>query len=246
MSRVALGPPHNFSRKTVAVYGYWLRRLYGFVGHGLSTVDGAEVGRFLSAVAAEGYSRTSQKQALCAIVFACRHVLRIDLGEIDRFRPAPEFRRPPTVLTREETTRLLGNVSGAMVFPANLLYRCGLRLNECIQLRVQNLDVGNRRVLIHDGKGGKHREVPIPECLVAAAEAHMGWRMALHESDLKAGNGIVAPAESIGEEAPKCLPGVGLAVCFSVVGHPFRASMVYGRHAPAARRESRCTEGWHH
>jgi integron integrase len=191
LERVALGPPHNFSKKTVEVYGTWLRRLHAHVGHGLATIRGEEVSSFLSAVAAQRYSRTSQKQALCAIVFACRHILKVDLGDLGAFRPAPEFRRPPTVLSRDEVLRLLEAIDPRHRFAAELMYRCGLRIGEVCQLRVLNLDVPNRRVCVHDGKGGKHRTVPLPDCLVERAENRLKWRAALHDADLAAGAGRV-------------------------------------------------------
>lgn len=202
LARIALGPPHNFSRKTVAVYSSWLRRLHEFVGHGLSTLQPDEVSRFLTHVAAQRYSRTAQKQALCAIVFACRHVLRIELGDLAAYRPAPELRRPPVVLSRDEVLRLLEHVPPKHRLAAELMYRCGLRLNECCQLRVQDLDVGNRRVVIHDGKGHKHRDIPLPDCLVERCTNRLRWRAAIHEADLQAGAGLVELPNLLGKKIP--------------------------------------------
>lgn len=214
LSRIALGPPHNFSRKTVAVYGMWLRRLHAQIGHGLSTLTADEVCRFLTCLAEQRYSRTAQKQALCAIVFACRHVLRIELGDIGRFRPAPEFRRPPTVLSRGEVLAVLDRVEPKHRFACELMYRCGLRLNECCQLRVQNLDVANRRVCVHDGKGGKHRDVPLPECLVERATNRIKWRAALHDADLAAGAGIVELPNRLGCKFPSACRELGWQYVF--------------------------------
>jgi integron integrase len=214
LSRVALGPPHNFSKKTVSVYAEWVRRFYKFTRKRISETQGADVAAFLSHVAAQRYSRTSQKQALCAIVFACRHVVKIDLGDIGLFRPAPEFRRPPTVLARDEVVRVLERVEPRFRFAAELMYRCGLRLNECLQLRVQNLDIGNRRVTIHDGKGGKHRDVPLPDCLVERATNRIKWRAALHEADLAAGAGIVDLPNRLADKFPSACRSLGWQFVF--------------------------------
>lgn len=201
-SRIAHGPPHNFARATIQVYSAWIRRFYQFTGRGLSHCTAADVQAFLTRVAEKNYSRTSQRQALCALVFAYRHVLKIDLGNIGAFRPAPVFRRPPTVLSRDEVLRLLDFIPTKFRFMAELLYRCGLRLNECCQLRVQSLDVANRRVLIHDGKGGKHREIPLPDCLAERAANRQTWRAALHAADLAAGAGIVDLPNRLAQKMP--------------------------------------------
>lgn len=213
-ARIAYGPPHNFSSATVAVYSAWVKRLYEFTGRGISQTTPADVSAFLTHVAALGYSRTSQKQALCAIVFVCREVVKIELGDIGRFRPAPEFRRPPTVLSRDETLRLLDSVNPKFRLQAELLYRCGMRLNEVVHLRVQNLDVALRRVAIHDGKGGVHREVPLPECLVERATKHLKWRVALHEADLAAGAGLVDLPNLYARKCPSACRQIGWQYVF--------------------------------
>jgi integron integrase len=214
LSRVALGPPHNFSRKTVVVYASWIRRLYAFTQKPISQTKPADVSAFLTSVAEQRYSRTSQKQALCAIVFVCRHVVKVELGEIALFRPAPEFRRPPTVLSRDEVVRVLDKVSPRYRLAAELMYRCGLRLNECLQLRVQNLDVRKRRLTIHDGKGGKHRDVPLPDCLVERCTNRLKWRAAMHETDLLAGAGIVDLPNRLPEKFPSAARALGWQFVF--------------------------------
>ena len=157
---------------------------------------------FLTHLANERYSAKSQKQALNAIVFVARHALGIELGDFSGFHRAPEFRRPPTVLSRAEVLALLERVEPKHRLAAELMYRCGLRLNECCQLRVMNLDVSNRRVCVHDGKGGKHREVPMPECLTERAENRIKWRRALHEADLAQGAGIAPLPDRLGKKLP--------------------------------------------
>lgn len=215
LSRIAAGPPHNFARATIAVYSAWIRRLYQFTRKPISHTKPADVSAFLTFVAGQRYSRTSQKQALCAIVFVCRHVVKIELGDLGAFRPAPEFRRPPTVLSREEVVRLLEKIPARYRLAAELMYRCGLRLNECLQLRVQNLDVSNRRVAIHDGKGGKHRDVPLPDCLVERCENRLKWRKGLHEADLAAGAGIVDLPNRLPSKFPSAARSLGWQFVFA-------------------------------
>jgi integron integrase len=178
---------------------------------------------FLTDLAKRSYSVKSQKQALNAIVFVTRHALGIDLGDFSGFQRAREFHRPPTVLTRAETVALLERVEGKYRFAAELMYRCGLRLNECLQLRMQNLDVGNRRVCIHDGKGGKHRSLPLPDCLVERATNRIKWRTALHEADLAAGAGLVDLPNLLAKKMPSACRTLGWQFVFPstkiVAGH---------------------------
>lgn len=202
LERVAFGPPHNFAKATVRTYSTWAREFYRFTRKPLSQCVAADVGAFLTHVAEQRYSRTSQRQALCALVFVFRHVVKLELGDLGQFKPAPQFRRPPTVLSRPEVLRLLEAVEPKHRLACELMYRCGLRLNECCQLRVMNLDVANRRVCVHDGKGGKHREVPLPDCLVERAENRLKWRAALHDADLAAGAGIVEMPNRLGKKLP--------------------------------------------
>lgn len=202
LERIAHGPPHNFAGATIRAYSSWVRALYKFTGRPMSETVTSDVRDFLSHVAAQGYSRTSQRQALCALVFTFRHVVPVEIGDIGAFRPAPAFRRPPTVLSRDEVVRLLDRLSGRLRLQAELLYRCGLRLHECLRLRVQDLDLPNRRVLVHDGKGGKHREIPLALRLVEPLTEHLRWRAALHEADLAAGAGLVTLPERLARKMP--------------------------------------------
>lgn len=188
---VAYGPPHNLAKRTIQAYAEWIRDFYAYTGKGLSSCVAEDVREFLSYAAGEEYSRSSQRQALCALVFCFRHVLKIELGDIGRFRPAPALRRPPVVLTREETVALLEQIDERHRLKAELLYRCGLRIGECLKLRVKDVDLGNLRVIIHDGKGSKHREVPLAARLSDPLAKQIRWRKSMHDADLTVGAGLV-------------------------------------------------------
>jgi integron integrase len=214
LERIALGPPHNFSRKTVVCYGSWLRSLHKHVGHGLGSLTPAEVSSFLTAVAGRGYSRTSQKQALCAIVFACRHILKIELGPLEAYRPAHEFRRPPVVLDRTEVVALLKAIDPKHHLQAQLLYRCGLRISEGLHLRVQDIDLGNKRLTVHDGKGGKHRDLPLADILIEPLRAQIAWRKGLHEADLARGAGLAPMPNLLAKKFPSAVRTLGWQYLF--------------------------------
>lgn len=193
----------NFSPRTRECYTSWARQAWEFCDKKDPREWVADdVRRFLTHMAQSSYSATSQKQALNAIVFVAKHALAIELGDFSEFQRAPEFRRPPTVLTRSEVLALLDAVDRKHRLAAELMYRCGLRISECLQLRVQDIDVGNRRVIVHDGKGGKHREIPLPELLVERVQNRIKWRKALHDADLAAGAGVVDLPHRLGKKLP--------------------------------------------
>lgn len=196
----------NFSPRTRSCYTSWARGLFEFCERrDPRSWCAQDVKRFLTDLAHRKYSAKSQKQALNAIVFVTRHALEIELGDFRGFQRAPEYHRPPTVLTRDEVLRLLAGVAPRYRLMAELMYRCGLRLNECCQLRVGNLDVGNKRVIVHDGKGNKHREVPLPDCLVERATNRLKWRTALHDADLSAGAGLVELPNLLEKKMPSAV-----------------------------------------
>jgi integrase len=116
----------------------------------------AEVGEFLSDLAVRGQvAASTQNQALSALLFLYREVLKIELPWVGEFTPAKRPIRVPTVLTREEVARLLGEMEGTMKLIAQLLYGGGLRLLEGLRLRVKDIDFGYRQIVVHEGKGAK-------------------------------------------------------------------------------------------
>src|SRR5690606_10568255 len=90
----------------------------------------------------------------------------------------------------------------------------GLRLSECLQLRVQDLDLGNRRVVIHDGKGNKHREVPLPDCLIERVTNRIAWRRAIHDADLANGHGLVHLPNRLSKKHPSACRELGWQYVF--------------------------------
>lgn len=205
----------NFSPRTRDCYTSWARGFFIFCGKkDPRTWSAEDVRRFLTDIAHRGYSPKSQAQALNAIVFVCRHALQIELGDFSGFHRAPQHRRPPVVLSRAEVVALLDSVPNKMRLPCELLYRCGLRLNEVCQLRVKDLDVACRRVIVMNGKGDKHREVPLPDCLVEMAERRLRWRAALHEADLAEGAGIAPMPGRLGVKLPSACREIGWQYVF--------------------------------
>ena len=128
-------------------------------------------------------------------------MLDIDLDEIAPVR-SKRTRRPPTVLTQPEVQGVLQRMQGTHRLMAQLLYGCGLRLMECIRLRIQDVDFGQGRIFVRGGKGGKDRTVVLPEAVRALLADHIERVQALHENDLREGFGEVYLPEALARKYP--------------------------------------------
>jgi integron integrase len=183
----------HYSRRTEQAYCLWVRRFIRFSGRRHPRELGeAEVNAFLTHLATvEHVSASTQTQALSAILFLYRHVLGRDLGALDGLVRAQRSRRLPVVLTRDEVRDLLRCLDHDLFLIASLLYGSGLRLSECLHLRVLDIDVGRGEILVRDGKGGKDRVTMLPRSLVPDLQAQLRRAKAVHERDLAAGWGRV-------------------------------------------------------
>jgi integron integrase len=133
-----------------------------------------------------GVTAASQNQALCALVFLYKEVLKIELEGIDALR-ARRSARLPVVLTVEEVGALLKAVQGEAGLVCRLLYGCGLRLAEALALRIKDVDMGGGKVEVRSGKGDKDRVIPLPKSLRPALVEHLARVEMIHLADRKAG-----------------------------------------------------------
>jgi site-specific recombinase XerD len=151
----------QYSYRTEQSYVQWVHRfiLYHRKRHP-QEMGAAEVRGFLTHLARDRHvSASTQNQALNAIVFLYKVVLQRELGEIGEIEPAKRPKRLPVVLSRDEIRRLLDAMSGTFGLIARLMYGTGLRVTECLQLRVKEVDFSRRSLLVRDGKGRKDRLV---------------------------------------------------------------------------------------
>jgi integron integrase len=182
----------HYSIRTEQSYVNWIKRYIFF--HNVRHPDqmgAAEVEAFLTHLAVnENVAASTQNQALSALLFLYREVLKKDLGPIDALR-AKKPKRMPTVLTKEEVRRVLGELSGTHQLTAKLLYGSGLRLMECLRLRVKDLDFARCQILVRDGKGEKDRVTMLPQSVVVPLQDHLRSVKRTHEEDLAKGYGGV-------------------------------------------------------
>jgi integron integrase len=184
----------RYSRRTEEAYANWIRRFVVFSGMRHPAEMGSEeIGRFLSHLAVQGrVSAATQNQALCALLFLYRDVLRRELPWVTDVVRAKVRRRLPVVLTRDEVAQVLERMSGTPRLMATLLYGAGLRLLECCQLRVKDLDFGRGEIVVRAGKGGRDRVTMLPERVSASLAAHLERVRRRHDRDVRDGHGWVA------------------------------------------------------
>lgn len=147
-------------------------------------------------------SASSQNQALAALLFCYRHVLDRDVGDLGDVIRAKRPARLPVVMTREEVKSVLSQLAGDRWLASALMYGGGLRLTECLNLRVQDLDLAQCRILVRAGKGNKDRITMLAESLRKPLESHLGQVRGIHEADLAAGWGRVQLPEALARKFP--------------------------------------------
>jgi integron integrase len=183
----------HYSIRTEQAYVDWIRRFILHSGKRHPRDLGAtEVEAFLTHLAVAGrVAASTQNQAKSALLFLYREVLEEELPWLDKVEQARAPKRLPVVLTTAEVQAVLAQLSGTHRLIGGLLYGAGLRIMECMRLRVKDIEFSRGEVLIRDGKGFKDRITMLPATLVGPLQEHLLRTRALHESDVRAGNGAV-------------------------------------------------------
>ncbi|NWG20514.1 MAG: integron integrase [Chloroflexi bacterium] len=183
----------HYSRRTEETYVDWIRRFVHFhVLRHPRDLGRVEVEAFLTHLAVDlNVAASTQNQARAALLFLYREVLAVPMDEPWDVVVAKAPGRLPTVLTKVEVRALLAHLSGVDRLMAELLYGSGLRLMECIRLRVKDVDFAQRQVLVRDGKGAEDRVTMLPMGVIPALQEHLRMVRELHRQDLAAGFGAV-------------------------------------------------------
>ena len=182
----------HYSYQTEQSYVGWIKRFifYHHKRHP-QEMGKAEVEDFLNHLATDrNVAASTQNQALNALLFLYNEVLEKPLPNIESIR-AKDSKRLPIVLTRSEVAAVLKQMSGVSLLIVQLLYGGGLRVNECLRLRVKDVDFGQEHLIIRDGKGHKDRTTTLPQATLAGLKAHLIEVKAQHHRDLQQGYGCV-------------------------------------------------------
>jgi len=193
----------HYSYRTEETYLDWARRYILFHQKRHPTEMGAtEIQVFLAHLASERrVAASTQNQALSAILFLYREVLHKEIEPV-LLSSAKRPERLPTVLTHEEVLHVINHLSGAHKLMAQLLYGSGLRLMECIRLRIKDIDFEYKTITVRDGKGEKDRVTPLPDTITADLKRQMERARILHEQDLAEGYGEVYLPDALQRKYP--------------------------------------------
>jgi integron integrase len=169
-----------------------------------ATLGAAEVQAYLAHLAVDQQvAASTQNVARSALLFLYREVLRLPLPKLDEVPQAQRPQRLPVVFTREEVRALLAKLEGIHLLMASLLYGSGLRLMECVRLRVKDLDLASLQLAVRAGKGDKDRVTVLPEVLLAPLKRQLQQARLLHEEDLAAGYGAVFLPDALARKYPR-------------------------------------------
>lgn len=191
----------HYSRNTAEAYVYWAKRyvLFHCKRHPRE-LGRDEIRLFLNSLATSGLSASTQSQALSALVFLYREVLEQPFDWLDRLDRPRRAQRLPTVLTPEQVRRVLAELTGTEQLMAKLIYGTGMRIGECISLRVKDILWSHRTIHIHAGKGAKDRATLLPTQLVPALRAQVERVSAQHTQQVAHGRGFAPMPDALGRK----------------------------------------------
>ena len=195
----------HLSYRTEESYVSWVKRFIVFHGKRHPKDLGApEIRAFLSYLAThEQVAASTQNSALNALLFLYRSVLKQPFPQLEEIERAKRPRRVPTVFSRDEVHALLSRLTGRPHLMASLLYGAGLRLLECVRLRVKDVDFTYHQITVRDGKGAQDRVTMLPRALVEPLQRHLARVKLLHEEDLLEGYGEVYLPYAFDRKDPK-------------------------------------------
>ena len=193
----------HYSIRTEEAYTAWIRRYIQFHRRHPRDLDGDDLNRFLTHLAVEGRVAVStQRQALSAILFLYRQVLKIEINWLDNVIRTRQPRRLPNVLGRDEVAAVLSHLQGTVQLVVLLLYGTGMRILECLRLRIQDIDFDLGHITIRNPKGGRDRVTMLPDSTRDRLQDHLIIIRALHKQDLEEGFGSVYLPHSLERKYP--------------------------------------------
>ena len=213
----------RYSLKTERAYLAWLNRYWQWCKQHPTLPTEEKIKSFLThLVMKHNVSANTQKQALNAVYFFYRDVIKLDLGDLSSFLRSKKPRPLPDVLSQEEIAMVLPLMNGVHGLVASLMYGCGLRLNECLKLRVQNLNFYRDQITVKRGKGAKDRVLPMPTRIKARLQTQLDYAKQLYNSDQGTSYAGVELPDAIGRKFPNAdkewswfwvFPAAGYSTC---------------------------------
>ena len=218
--RLAIRTRH-YSYMTEKAYVGWIKRFIFFHNKRHPAEMGeAKIAQFLSSLATESHvSASTQNQALNALLFLYREILKKDIGYVNGVVRAKRPHRLPVVLTRQEVRSILGFLDRSDWIMAMLLYGAGLRLMECLRLRVKDIDFTTNQIVVRAGKGDKDRHTMLPATVKEPLATHLELIRRHHQRDLERGLGRVALPNALERKYPNAGKEWGWQWVFPATSH---------------------------
>jgi len=179
----------HYSYRTEQAYVLWITQYILFHNKRHPKDMGEkEIKQFLNNLAVnKNVAASTQNQALCALVFLYKYVLNVNLGDFGQITWAKRPKRLPVVFTKSEVKRILKELTGESKLMVTILYGAGLRLNECLDLRIKDVDFEYRQIIVRDGKGGKDRVTILPESVIELLQQQVDRVIKIHQKDIQDG-----------------------------------------------------------
>ena len=196
---------HHYSKKTEELYVKWVREFILFNGKRHPNELGKEeIEKFLTHLAVQRHvAASTQNQALCALVFLYKKVLMKNFGWLEDVTRANKGKRLPVVFSREEALKVINLLSGEAKLIGSLLFGSGLRLNECLSLRILDIDFDNQSINVRRGKGDKDRVTVLPKAVIEDLKLHIKDVYDQHYEDLKTGYGETVLPDALERKYPE-------------------------------------------
>jgi integron integrase len=194
----------HFSLSTEKTYLGWIARFKAFLkDRDPHLLEATDMKNYLTHLALHGrVSASTQNQAFNALLFLYRNILKKEVDDLTSVARAKRKVNLPTVLSRDEVKRLLSFLNGPYLLMAQLMYGCGLRLTECLRLRIKDVDFENDLLMVRSGKGEKDRALIIPEKIKEALSKHVASVKEIHEQDVSIGYGEVSLPDALEKKYP--------------------------------------------
>ena len=194
----------HYSLRTEKTYIEWIKRYIIFHKKQHPKDMGAEeIQAFLTHLASDKtVSASTQNQALSAILFLYRHVIKKDIDLPTNLFRAQKSKTLPTVLTHQEAMTVISKMAGIPQLMTKILYGSGIRLMECLRLRVKDIDFGNHQIIVRDGKGEDDRATILPDSIIPSLENHLKNVKIIHQKDLSEGFGETSLPYALAKKYP--------------------------------------------
>ena len=245
----------GYSYRTEQSYVNWIRRFIIF-HHKKHPADitGPEIVKYLNYLAVNRkVAPSTQNQAICAIVFLYKHILDLKVPALDNLKRADKPVKVPVVLSVEEVQRILSNLTGLPKLIVSLLYGSGLRLSECLRLRIKDLDFDYNQITVRSGKGNKDRFTVLPESLEESLKSQVKTVRWQHRKDLQKNLGMTLLPNALRIKYPNAQTELRWQYLFPSAGiskeprtgfrHRYHVSTSFvSRHLKSAVQKAGCTK----